>query len=159
SIAYHPNGKEIACGLVKEKSVVVVEENSVSPGASDRSGVSFHSATDLRTLGLHMALREGEAGCIAYHPGGKVLAVEHAGLEGGSSVLLWDLARSQPLGAPLEVPAGAGVVTCLAFNREGDILAAGRDTGGDGDILLWEGNNWRNRKAAPITSEEPIYSL
>jgi WD40 repeat protein len=68
----------------------------------------------------------GTATEVAFSPNGQMLAVGDS-----MTVTLWSIANGQPIGQPLSVE---NQVTSIAFDPEGETLAAGTE---NGSIILW----------------------
>jgi WD40 repeat protein len=66
---------------------------------------------------------EGSVTCVAFAPGGKLLAAGHGRIDGKSGVGLWDAEGRRPLAEPL--PVNDGEVTSVAFSPDGKTLVAG----------------------------------
>jgi WD40 repeat protein len=113
SIAFHPNGKELAVGIL---GAVVLLDISKEPA-------------EARTIPSGNAVVEA----LAYAPDGKVLA----GV-GGTAVKFWDSANGKELpDLPLK---REGSIMSIAFSPRGDMLAVARSEGKHkpGLVQLWQ---------------------
>ncbi len=76
---------------------------------------------------------------------------------GSDSVVVWDCAGKGPEGTkPATLQSHEDLISCLAFQPVGDILASG---GRDGNLMLWRG--MKNKKSPLLTAEleEPVSQL
>ncbi|MEO6807628.1 MAG: WD40 repeat domain-containing protein, partial [Isosphaeraceae bacterium] len=84
--------------------------------------------------------------CVVFSPDGAILAAGFGQGVGVGGVVLWDVAKQQRIGTPLEV--GEGDVTSVAFSPDGTALAVGfgttlaagfgRVVGDHGGVVLWD---------------------
>jgi WD40 repeat protein len=109
SLAYSPDGSEIAWAGFKEGTVKLLDSNGLKP---------------LGTLHGH----KERVLCMAFSPDGKYLVTGGA----DRTCKRWDLARRQDL---LTLPVQPNMVWSVAISPDGNTLATGD---GEGNVKLWD---------------------
>ena len=138
STAMSPDGRHVAACFDRQVMVFEVE-----------SGQAVH------VLDGH----DEEVRCVAYHPdgnrlvsgGGDAVGTEDAG---SGELFVWDLITGARLATVQNLPTA---IVSLAFNTDGDLLAAGDRRG---FISLWDPSNWVQSKTWRAGSDNsPISGL
>jgi WD40 repeat protein len=125
-MAWSPDGKYIATG--DQDSTVHFWINA--------------TGQDLQMYGYPTKVRE-----LAWDKTSRYLATG-----GSDSVMVWDCSGKGPEGTrPAELKLHEDVISALAFQHKGTILASG---GQDGRVALWNANNWK-----PVKENKPITFL
>src|SRR5262249_47686678 len=90
---------------------------------------------------------------LAFWPDGKSLAPGAGSTPNGSAPMLkvWETATGKEV-ARFSVPP---YVRCVAFSRDGKILAAGL---GDGNVRLWDVNGWKDKQTVR-TNNDLVFSV
>jgi WD40 repeat protein len=141
-VAITPDGNRVAAvdwpgkksGLSREVRVWDVGTGQCLPPFSAAAGASVY---------VH--------GAVALSPDGTRIAVDDYGADGPSArVRVIDLASRREL---LSLPAGEEEVTCLAFDTDGRLLAAGQ---GDGKVTVWDTSG---RRLLEDSMERGVYRL
>ena len=120
----------------------------IAAGAQDCTVHFWQMATgeDLQMSGYPRKVRE-----LAWDPTSRYLAT------GGADVsCVWDFAGKGPAGSePIQLEAHKDHITCLAYQRQGALLASG---GEDGQVVLWQPS--RQRGAISIAKHDaPVSQL
>ncbi len=119
-------------GVNKGSVSLAFDPTSSVLGVGGTGGVLLLDAATGKQTGDLIPFAEGYTASIDFSPEGALLAIG-----GGTTIELWDLAKRQAVGSPLE--QGESVFT-VAFSPGGNILASGGGdkTGGDKSIRLWD---------------------
>jgi WD40 repeat protein len=129
SLTFTPDGKTLAAGT--EKGVVLWD---VATGSSVRPPVEY-----LQTVNPRI-----------FADNGKIMALKTP----DHSVMLWDVPKAEPRGAPRRGHASA--LTTMAFSPAGDILAS---ASADSVVLLWDVASERPRQPSLGGHEGEIVDL
>jgi WD40 repeat protein len=86
---------------------------------------------------------------LAWDPSGRLLATG-----GGETIIVWDCKPPGPENtAPLELVGHKGLVSELAYQARGPVLASG---GQDGKVLLWQPGSFKKALATSDAGSPPM---
>jgi len=129
-------GSEIAFTFDGKISAVSAPPASEPPRTITLRDTSTNQPIGQLTIGDHDVVLQ-----MAFSPDGKILAVSNVSTN-TSSITLWDVARGERLGQPLEWRGGRAFA--VGFSPDGKTLVAGSE---DHGLIAWDVNleSWRER--------------